>query len=484
LTALAVLIPSPAGAEPQRYLDEVFDGAEVLVTHDVPYATNLDNGQPLVLDLYEPWSDTATDRPVVIVVHGGGFTAGNKQSSLIVRMARDLAQRGYVTASIQYRLSQSEGITAIRRAVEDLGAAVRWFRANQATGGQAPDHPVGRDLGIDPDRISAGGYSAGAVTALTAALDDEPTPGSNQGWSSDISAAVSMAGAGLSDGIAGDPPIVMFHGTEDTRVDYEGPIFTGAQTCRVARFFGGDCIFHSYPGVAHGLFDNGPREAEMHAATARFLSCRVGATTPFSDLARWYELAAGWASRHGIATGYRGGTFRGDLPVERGQLVLMLWRFADEPDPTGLPGHGFSDVPPWLEGALRWARSEGLVAGYPDGSFREGLPVTRAQATRMLHRFAGSADVSGLPPHGLTGVPAWVDDAVRWLVAPREVQLLEGGGIGSGYPDGSFRSGWPLSRAQLVSWLHGLALAGTAWSAPWQAMPLPDACYRLGDPPA
>ena len=460
---------APATADPVRYLDEVFVAFDQ--TNGIPYGENLDEpGEELLLDLFEPRGDTETERPVVIWAHGGGFTSGTRTSENIRQLARAFARRGYVTASISYRLSDAEGVTAIQRAVEDLRAAVRWFRANAST------------LDIDPNRISVGGYSAGAVMALTAALRGGATPGSHQGWSSAVASAVSFSGAGLTDGVASDPPVVMFHGRSDTRVPYAG-LWSGTRTCEVTRYFGSDCIFRTFDGVAHGIFDDGDRDALMITETAQFLSCRVGAETAFTDLTDWVDLAVGWASRAEIVRGFADATFRPGAPLTRGQLVAMLWALLDRP-----PGPGgdapFSDTPAWLATPLAWAADAGIATGYADGTFRAGEPVTRAQAARLLHRAAGEADVSELPAPELSDVPPWVTEAVRWLVAPRAVQLLGGGGIATGYADDTFRPALPVTRGQVVRWLHGLALAGEAWGSALQADPVDAACYRLGDPVA
>ena len=82
-------------------------------------------------------------RPAVVLVHGGGFRGGARQSYLPV--AIKLAERGYVAATVSYRLAPRHQFPA---AVEDVKAAVRYLRANADR------------FGIDPDRIGAMGGSA------------------------------------------------------------------------------------------------------------------------------------------------------------------------------------------------------------------------------------------------------------------------------------------------------------------------------------
>lgn len=204
------ILPIP-GAGPLRYRDEVFD--EVTRTDDITYGTALDkDGQPvtLALDLYEPAGDGAEARPLIIWVHGGSFCCGNKNSPEIVDQATLFARKGYVTASISYRLSRpgctvvgADCVRAIVDARADAQEAVRYLRAHAA------EHR------IDPDRIAMAGTSAGAITALGVNFATEDP-------AAKIQAAVSLSGAlinndqvDLSDGRA-----LLMHGTADTLVPY------------------------------------------------------------------------------------------------------------------------------------------------------------------------------------------------------------------------------------------------------------------------
>lgn len=108
---------------------------------DLPYVTNGTERQRL--DLYLPAMPAgAPARPLVVWVHGGGWEGGSKQRC----PARPLVARGYVVASLGYRLSQQAVYPA---QIEDCKAAVRWLRANA------------KDYGIDPERVGAWGESAG-----------------------------------------------------------------------------------------------------------------------------------------------------------------------------------------------------------------------------------------------------------------------------------------------------------------------------------
>jgi acetyl esterase/lipase len=220
LSAVGCELADPAGEGTLRYRDDVF--AEVTRTNGITYgqATGY-NGQPqvLALDLYRPTGDTNTSRPAVVWVHGGSFRSGNRSSAELVDQATYLGKKGYVGASITYRLTpngcttiSSECLTAMSYAAEDARAAVRFLRANAAT------------YGIDPTRIAIAGTSAGAITALNLAfgVGGEGTSGT-PGVSSEIRSAVSLSGAVYFPGLIEpvDKPTLLFHGTADNLVTYQ-----------------------------------------------------------------------------------------------------------------------------------------------------------------------------------------------------------------------------------------------------------------------
>tara|TARA_B110000908_G_C10171658_1_gene411139 strand:- start:148 stop:1224 length:1077 start_codon:yes stop_codon:yes gene_type:complete len=110
----------------------------------------------LKLDIYFPDQDVDLFnlRPLVLMIHGGGFIAGNKEDRKTECIA--LAQKGYVAATISYRLGWDTGlqrIQAIYRAHQDANASLRYLVSNYST------------YGIDTNWIFIGGTSAGAITA-------------------------------------------------------------------------------------------------------------------------------------------------------------------------------------------------------------------------------------------------------------------------------------------------------------------------------
>ncbi len=137
-------------------------------------------GARLALDLVRP-RGSGGPYPVVMCIHGGGFRAGKRQSYLPLCVR--LAQRGYVAATVSYRLSPRDQFPA---PVYDVKAAVRWLRANAAR------------YAIDPDRIGVTGGSAGGHLALflglTGGVPEFEGTGPNQDQSSRVTCVVNYYG--------------------------------------------------------------------------------------------------------------------------------------------------------------------------------------------------------------------------------------------------------------------------------------------------
>ena len=218
LVATSCLLNAPTDPGPLRFRDEIF--TSVTTTPNVIYGQALSqSGVDTVLkaDVYEPTSDTAPLRPLVIWVHGGSFKSGSRTSGELVDQANVFSRKGYVNASISYRLS-AQGCTVVNAAcvesivdaTEDAQAAVRFFRANAAT------------YRIDPTRIAIAGSSAGAITAMNVGYR-AVVPGNSgtPGVSSEVGGAVALSGArllGTCD--AGDAPALLFHSQDDPLVPY------------------------------------------------------------------------------------------------------------------------------------------------------------------------------------------------------------------------------------------------------------------------
>lgn len=116
--------------------------------------------QPLLIDVFRP-TEQKGKLPVVVYVHGGGWTGGNKKD--FRDGARGLAKAGYVTFSVGYRLVRTNDVNKITRwpaQIDDVQRAIRWIRF------KADEYQ------IDPDKIGAVGASAGGhLVSLLGTID-------------------------------------------------------------------------------------------------------------------------------------------------------------------------------------------------------------------------------------------------------------------------------------------------------------------------
>ena len=513
IAAMAVLAPpsaatpssvtgaaAPAGAPPVRYVDHVF--SDVTVTSDIVYGQadfDLDVDGPddvtdvrdLHLDLYEPTGDTETARPLIVWIHGGGFSGGSKTTGGSAEFATDWAKRGYVAVSIQYRLGPEsvdmgnlaapEGFIPIVAAYTDARMAIAWLRAHAL------------ELGINPEVVVATGYSAGGVTAdnlaylgdLTTGVGTDADPGH-------VDAIVPIAGATLPQFVqAGEPPALMHHGDQDTRVPYGLAVDLHDELVATSI----DSTLHTYPGLGHGLssvFDalrdesaawvhdrllaghpaptfagNGERTVvgagTLHligTGTSAPASVRADQDGTYLPTGVWLAGTTGAprALTDAVSGGWTAGV--GGLPVgfhhlwvsTRGGLVPPGWhsRLAvadgriDEPPP-------FTDVHPTNPFAshVSWAAATELTEGYPDGTFGAARVVTRQAMIAFLYRIAGAPD----------GADPTCESTPFVDIAPGhpfcgEIEWAKANGVTDGYPDGSFRATDPLTRQAMAALLH------------------------------
>jgi acetyl esterase/lipase len=267
LFVLTAATTASAQQLPIRYLDVITDN--IVTTKDVTFSTNIPTvkvtdlagnkianentfGQRIVnlkMDIYRPAIDTVNNRPVIIFAFGGAFINGDKSNEGMVLLCREFAKRGYVTASMNYRLGmnvtdQELSKRAVYRALQDGRSAVRFFRKNAAA------------YGVDANKIFLSGQSSGALLALHSVFIDKDSErpastrnyngrldlgglesiGDNKTYSNGAlvdgkaNAVVAFAGAlGETSYIEGasDVPTLYFHSTDDRIMPYNsGEPFT------------------------------------------------------------------------------------------------------------------------------------------------------------------------------------------------------------------------------------------------------------------
>ncbi len=195
---------------------------QVKKTPDVVYGqgtvqTPQPGNKDLLLDVYEPQGENLPQlRPAMVVIHGGGFRSGSRGAANMAGLCQELAARGFVCVSIDYRMQgddpDTEGRSAMERAMRaaviDAGVAVQWLASHAD------------EYHIDKQRIAIGGGSAGAITSLLLTYAKE-----SRTKRPHIAAVIDLWGSlyrSSGDIEAGDPPVLIIHGVKDNVVPYSG----------------------------------------------------------------------------------------------------------------------------------------------------------------------------------------------------------------------------------------------------------------------
>lgn len=272
-------------AQQVRYRDKIFDSCQL--KSDIRYGIHPEN----VLDLYlPPTTDTVVSRPLVMFIHGGGFKnpTQTKVGSFQARICTSFVQRGYVAASINYRLTpvipnDAAYFEAMLRALQDAEAAIRFCRKDATV------------YGINPSFTAAIGSSAGSIIALHLAyLDSAEVPRyvrwENVGGSFDegsnslkndarLQAVVNCWGA-LGDTSWMDKsavPVYSIHGTEDRTVKYDSIpaykafIFGSSHIYAAARHRKINTDLRPFLNTGHTLDNNAAKQDSAVADISRWL---------------------------------------------------------------------------------------------------------------------------------------------------------------------------------------------------------------------
>lgn len=170
------------------------DAGLLSIRHDADVPFQQRDGRTLLLDVLRPEAPQESPVAAVIFVHGGGWCDGGRD----VGMNRFLAERGYVTCSISYRLAHEACFPA---PVVDARDALRWVKANAA------------QYGVDPERVGVWGLEAGAHTAavLGVSAGQRLFPGDEPDAAGDsVTAVVNVGGVTVAnDPALTDPPLAL-----------------------------------------------------------------------------------------------------------------------------------------------------------------------------------------------------------------------------------------------------------------------------------
>lgn len=273
--------------------------SEYQVFPNIVYRTA--NNVPLKLDLYLPPGERKPAVPVVMVIHGGGWVAGNKEEYGLFLLP--YLAMGWAAVNVEYRLAESSPAPA---AVEDCRCALGWILQNA------------EKYGLDPKRIVTTGASAGGHLALTTGMLT-PSAGFDRGcqanrtmewWGAGASAMPRVAAiinwfgitdvAGMLEGgrdprgyaiewignavnplalaksvsplemiTPGIPPILTIHGDKDPLVPYTD----GVRLHEALKKAGVPNELLTVPGGGHGDFSAAEND-RIWAATRAFLAKR------------------------------------------------------------------------------------------------------------------------------------------------------------------------------------------------------------------
>jgi acetyl esterase len=247
------------------------------------------HGHELRLHVFAPEPyEAAPARAAIVFFFGGGWLAGDIRE--FVPQARYLARRGMTAIVADYRVFNRHGTSAFD-AMTDAKSALRWVRSHAA------------ELGIDPDRIAAGGGSAGGHLALAAVIfDGFDDPAEAQEISAKPNALVlfdpvvdasaepfnarfsgrGLEGSPLRHDVRFLPPTIILHGLSDKTVPYADV----ERFCTRARDRGLPCKLVAYPGAGHTFFHQDVAGGKWYRATLlevdRFLT-RLGYLRPRGD---------------------------------------------------------------------------------------------------------------------------------------------------------------------------------------------------------
>lgn len=312
------------------------------------YSQGTNTPTPLLLDFYELPNNPVIQRPLIIFAFGGSFVSGQRQD--MDDLCRAFAQKGYATATIDYRKvpagvngfnyglvfgSRARLADQIVRASSDMKAAVRFFRHDAATA---------NTYHIDPNTIIVAGYSAGAITALQTAYIDSETEdplftaayqdnGGLEGNTDlpapnnllptynarNLAGTLSLAGAvaTLSVVSAGNPPLFSAHGDMDNTVPYNsGPAF-GVSTYTLY----GSGVIHPQAtsvGIVNQLYTIAGGDHGSARTAANSPAIIAAAAAFFQKLICAAPLPVGLAS------------FTGQLVASPACAATLSWRTASE----------------------------------------------------------------------------------------------------------------------------------------------------------
>lgn len=240
-----------------RYVSPIFDSV-TMETIQFGRGTRANGDtQELFMDIYQPYGDTMSNRPLAIFAFGGAFITGSRDDWYVKLVCEHLTRSGYVVAAIDYRIYDdiTQMVTEIFsafppqqmriffRPMQDMRGAVQYFKADYSE--------LGNSYRIDTSKILIGGASSGAITSLMTAYCDKDSEMAQMAGGS-LAALNALGGFYSSSGFypnyswhaagtfnvsgalinanwiePGDVPVICAHGDADQVVPYKKGGFAG-----------------------------------------------------------------------------------------------------------------------------------------------------------------------------------------------------------------------------------------------------------------
>ncbi|MDB4894160.1 MAG: hypothetical protein JWN15_422 [Firmicutes bacterium] len=310
-------------------------------------------------------------------------------------------------------------------------------------------------------------YSADGLT-WTEAVPPLGAPASGDGFTDVVYGGGRFVAVGLTGMATGTVKGVLYTSTDGKRwaqapidaTGLYGVAFGGGRFVA----FGPKSIITSEDGEHWTAEANGSGAMTFAYGAGKFVAVAPDRTVMAAAVcgSRFPDVAAGHSacdavealSRQQILSGYPDGSFRPGTAVTRAELAKMLTLVRGlKPEPTSsLP---FSDTAGhWAasSGYLQAAVTAGMINGFPDGTFRPNQPVTRAEAAKMVAAAAGLQPGAGAAYRDITGG----DWFAGWVAAARGADLLGAGGYHSLWAEQDFRGNAAADRGEAATLLDNL----------------------------
>lgn len=175
-------------------------------------------------------------------------------------------------------------------------------------------------------------------------------------------------------------------------------------------------IYEKSSGPSYGTSINKPSSGNTQDNTDV-------SVTSYTDVlpSHWFYDSVMAVSEKGYMNGTNPGMFEPDLPLTRAMLVTILYRYAGEPEVTGV---SFNDVPTntWYSDAVTWAADAGIVNGTDPGLFEPDVNITREQLATIIYRYAVAYGYDTSAAGSIIGytdsayISDWAQTALIWTI--------------------------------------------------------------------